>query len=181
MKPRIWDYNMLFPAALLLFWFSAAPAFSQVQPLPTAYRQLHTEYSYNLECALLKGFGVYASGVLDGLSETLIWHYPAFQRVHPNADPLYWNPYQSWVNKYKNGDPAQGAAFPGSTTWLAWSTDGYHASRTGSRFFLFGSITISVFEKRRKWWTYPAEFIAGGLIRSAGFHSSYSLYSRYNR
>jgi hypothetical protein len=159
---------MLFPTALLVFWFSAAPAFSQVQP--TAYRQPPTEYGYDLERALIKGGMIFVSGALDGLSETLIWHYPAFQRVHPNADPLYWNPYQSWRNKYRNGDPSQGAAFPGSTTWLAWSTDGYHASRTGSRFFLFGSITISVFEKKRKWWTYPAEFIAGGLIQIGRAH-----------
>lgn len=162
-------------AALFL---AALPAFSQAVLLPTANRKLPTDYGYELERALLKGAGVFLSGALDGVSETLVWHYPQFQATHPGANPGYWNPYISWVNKYKNGDPAQGRAYIGSTTWLAWTTDGYHLSRTTSRFFLFGSITISVFEKKRKWWTYPAEFVAGGIVRSAGFHSTYSLLYR---
>jgi hypothetical protein len=119
-------------------------AFSQsLQPICNETEK--KEYGYELERALIKGGAVFLSGALDGVSETLVWHYPQFQAVHPNARPGYWNPYQSWTNKYNS-----------------------------SRFFLFGAITISVFEKRRKWWTYPAEFVAGGLVRSAGFHAAYS-------
>lgn len=148
-------------------------AFSQsLQPICNETEK--KEYGYELERALIKGGAVFLSGALDGISETLVWHYPQFQAVHPGANPGYWNPYESWRNKYRNGDPAQGAKFPGSTTYLAWKTDGYHLTRTGSRFFIFGAITVSIFEKRRKWWTYPAEFVAGGIVRSAGFHATYS-------
>lgn len=154
----------------------ALPAFSQsLQPI---CNETEKQYGYTLERALLKGTGIFLSGALDGVSETLVWHYPQFEATHPGANPAYWNPYQSWRNKYRNGDPAQGRAYIGSTTWLAWTTDGYHLTRTGSRAFLFGSITISVFEKRRKWWTYPVEFVAGGIVRSAGFHTTYSILYR---
>ncbi len=166
---------------LMLAALFALPAFcfaQELQPIPIGFDGIK-EYGYTLERALVKGTGVFLSGALDGVSETLIWHYPQFQAAHPGANPGYWNPYVSWRNKYRNGDPAQGRAYIGSTTWLAWTTDGYHLTRTGSRAFLFGSITISVFEKKRKWWTYPAEFVAGGIVRSAGFHAAYSgLYGR---
>lgn len=141
-------------------------------PLPVTEKV----YGYELERGLVKGLGIYFSGVLDGVSETLVWHPDAFQAMHPNANPRYWDPYQSWRNKYRNGDPAQGRAFIGSRTWAAWATDGYHLTRTGSRFFLMGSITISIFEKRRAWWTYPVEFVGGGIVRSAGFHTSYTWF-----
>jgi hypothetical protein len=168
-KKGFFIFGLLFPALLCL---GQAPV---LLPVPEPEKV----YGYELERGLMKGVGIYLSGVLDGVSETLIWHPDAFQAMHPNANPRYWNPYQSWRNKYRNGDPAQGPAFPGATTWLAWTTDGYHLTRTGSRFFLFGSITISIFEKRRAWWTYPAEFVAGGIVRSAGFYSTYSfLYSQ---
>jgi hypothetical protein len=32
----------------------------------------------------------------------------------------------TWRNKYKNGDPAQGAKFFLSTSWLVFLTDGWH-------------------------------------------------------
>ncbi len=39
----------------------------------------------------------------------------------------YWfNPEESWRNKYKNRDPKQGPAFFGSTTFLCWLTDAWH-------------------------------------------------------
>jgi hypothetical protein len=175
---RIWDCNLIAPA--LFFSFFAAPVFCQLQPLPQVIsEQEPPAYGYELERAFVKGSAIYLSGLLDGISETLAWHYPRFQQVHPGANPGYWNPYLSWRNKYRNGDPAQGPRFPGATTWAAWSTDGYHLTRTGSRFLFVGAITISIFEKRRKWWTYPAEFVAGWIVRSAGFHTSYSfLYSQ---
>lgn len=153
-------------------------AFSQeLQPIPIEFDGIK-EYGYTLERALLKGGMLFFSGAADGVAETIKFHPDQFFAVHPGADRQFWDGRVSWRNKYRNGDPAQGRAYLGSTTWLAWTTDGYHLSRTTGNVFLFGSITISVFEKRRKWWTYPAEFVAGGLVRSAGFHATYSLLYR---
>lgn len=38
----------------------------------------------------------------------------------------WWDPVNSWKNKYKNGDPQDGPLFWGSTTVFVWMTDGWH-------------------------------------------------------
>ena len=38
----------------------------------------------------------------------------------------WFNPIDSWKNKYKNRDPKQGPAFFGSTTFFVWITDAWH-------------------------------------------------------
>ena len=156
---------------LAAFLFGALPTFSQsLQPHPVEPAKA---YGYELERALIKGGMLFFSGAADGIAETIKFHPDAFFATHPNANRQFWDGRISWENKYRNGDPAQGRAYIGSTTWLAWTTDGYHLTRTTGNVFLFGSITVSIFEKRRKWWTYPIEFVAGGLARSAGFHATY--------
>lgn len=74
-------------------------------------------------------FVVFA-GALEGLAETLKSHYYRFAQKYPSANPGWWNPDESWRNKYKNGDPNQGEKFPGSTTFFVWLTDAYHMVRT---------------------------------------------------
>ena len=38
----------------------------------------------------------------------------------------FWNPQLSWVNKWKDGDRANGEKFFGSSTFLVWTTDSWH-------------------------------------------------------
>lgn len=66
------------------------------------------------------------SGGCNGLHETLHYHYQSFQGWFPSADAQYWNPAESWTNKYKNGDPDQGPRFFLSTTVLVAFTDAKH-------------------------------------------------------
>ncbi len=70
------------------------------------------------------------AGACDGFSQTLYSHYYSFEKVFPNVNEQYWNPHESWKNKYLNGDPAQGEKFPGSTTIFVFSTDAFHLLRT---------------------------------------------------
>lgn len=39
-------------------------------------------------------------------------------------------PALSWQNKWKNGDRKQGERFFGSSTFLVWTTDAWHLSKT---------------------------------------------------
>lgn len=71
----------------------------------------------------------FIAGMFDGTAETLKWHPSGFFHVFRNANPAYWDTAISWKNKYKNGDPAQGAKFWLSTTALVAFTDGYHLAR----------------------------------------------------
>ena len=53
------------------------------------------------------------AGLSDGVSDANFFH-------HAFRGSQYADFYLSWRNKYKNGDPAQGERFFGSTTFLVW-------------------------------------------------------------
>ena len=55
---------------------------------------------------------MFLAGAFNGVSQDLLFHYNEFETTFPNTDPNFWDPEISWKNKYKNGDPLQGARFP---------------------------------------------------------------------
>lgn len=67
-------------------------------------------------------------GAADGTNEVISHHYYKFEAVFPRANDQYWNPNLSWTNKYQN-------PFPGKTTLLVWTTDGYHMTRAVDNLF----------------------------------------------
>lgn len=85
---------------------------------------------------------IFMAGMLEGLAETLKFHYYRFVKVCPGAADSYWNPDISWTNKYKDGDYTKGPKFFGSTTFLVWTTDGYHLSRFLRNIFLILAIVL---------------------------------------
>lgn len=128
------------------------------------YRKSVTDYIWKNKWSLT---GFVVAGMLDGTVEILRHDYDNFEMVFPNANPYYCNPGQSWYNKYKNHDPAQGPAFPGSTGPLVWTTDLYHLLRTAEKTALSISITIKIGGKKQKWYSY--------LIDAAAHQCAYSL------
>lgn len=52
------------------------------------------------------------------------------------------NPAISWKNKWKNGDPAQGEKFFGSSTFLVFITDLWHFSKFVMLLLMMGSIVF---------------------------------------
>jgi len=88
---------------------------------------------------------VILSAVSEGIMDTLQFHYLS-SRFKNFKNHLFWDPYHSWRNKYKNGDPKQGERFFLSTTLLVGFTDGWHLFKLLRNLFLFGSIfTILLF------------------------------------
>ncbi len=72
----------------------------------------------------------FIAGSLDGFIESLNYHYDSgVKKRLPNINDQFWNPAISWRNKYKNGEPSEGAKFPGSTNFFVFTTDGYHLMR----------------------------------------------------
>lgn len=59
------------------------------------------------------------AGLSDGVSDANFFH-------HSFRGSQYADYYLSWHNKWKNGDPAQGEAFLGSSTVFVVFTDLYH-------------------------------------------------------
>ena len=113
------------------------------------------------------------SGMADGLAEAC--------KFHPNGvtgafgNPQFWDNSLSWRNKYRNGDPAQGAKFPLSTTALAWMTDGYHLSRMIRNSTMIAAITIRIGEPAKKWYYYIVEAAIYYLTYQLGFTITYDI------
>ena len=113
-----------------------------------------------------------ASGMADGLAEASKFHPNGVTEVFGN--PQFWDNSLSWRNKYRNGDPAQGAKFPLSTTALAWTTDGYHLSRMIRNSTMIAAITIRIGEPER-WYYYIAEAVIYYLTYALGFTITYDI------
>lgn len=115
-----------------------------------------------------------AAGGFWGLHEVLTHRYAAFQHVHPRANPQWWNPAESWRNKYRNGDPEQGR-----TGWPVQVTDAKHLLMLAHNTTLFGAgVSVSIGGKRRKWWQYVADAGASLAAYSAGNFLIYNILYR---
>ena len=121
---------------------------------------------------LLPALGLsFVAGASWGLHETLQHHWPTFERKHPGANPQWWNPDQSWLNKYQNRDPNQGRT--GVPVQL---TDAKHLLVLVHNTTLFSAgVSIGIWH-RRKWWRYAVDAGAALLSYSAGNLLTYNMY-----
>jgi hypothetical protein len=120
---------------------------------------------------------VFFAGAADGLNQALMYHYGEFKTTFPGANDQFWKPSKSGANKYKNGDPRQGAKFPGSTTWAVFLTDGYHLTRFTDHLLWSGAIALkfSCHEKKR-WYMYFVEAAGYWMINRVGFCMTYNQF-----
>jgi hypothetical protein len=125
-------------------------------------------------CGVLGG----VSGASYGTHEAISHHWSAFERRFPGADPQFWNPADSWVNKYEGRNPSAGPAYFGSTTFLAWTTDAKHLLSTTHRVTLFGAAVTATIGERRPPWHYVVNVAASAVGYWAGFHLMYSVIIR---
>ena len=116
---------------------------------------------------------LFVSGLADGLAEACKFHPKGVTEVFGN--PKFWDNSLSWRNKYRNGDPAQGAKFPFSTTALAWTTDGYHLSRMIRNSTVIAAITIRIGGPARVWYQYVIEAVIYYLTYQLGFTITYDI------
>lgn len=148
--------------------------------VPNEYKpELHLPEAkpYNWKRAgLTFGMGLF-SGVAMGFHETAV-HRPSSFPASWNRQ--YWNGQISWTNKYKDGTPASGPAYFGSTTALAWTTDAKHLFGTLHRAGVLGTGIVIGFGEKRPWWHYGADLVAGFAGYSLGFSSiwDYHIYKR---
>ncbi len=142
---------------------------------------------------LLPGSSMFVSGMLDGTTESLSFHYNNGFKVHfPKINNQFWDPSVSWQNKYTNGNPDLGAKFPGSTTVFVCTTDGYHLLRALKR--SVDGLTLAYYinesvqkinscpeykHGRKKWKNTVVDFLILTAIRSAGFNLTY--YALFNQ
>ena len=132
-------------------------------------------YKVNKKNYLITGGLVFLGGALNGIAEDMQFHYWEFKRTFPNANPKFWNPTYSWKNKYMDVDGGDyREKFPLSTTALAFTTDGYHLVRTSQR-LMFTTSLVMTYDKKKNWKHYLTDMVLYTLVRSIGFHTTYSL------
>lgn len=83
----------------------------------------------------------FIAGMWDGGKDATDHHYDRVKSLLPFLNDQYFNNDLSWRNKYKNGDPAQGPLFPGSTGVFVFTTDfWHHANYKRSKCVVVGAI-----------------------------------------
>lgn len=110
----------------------------------------------------------YFGGAFEGTSDALQFHYSDFNKVFQKNNPSFWNPSYSWTNKYKNGDYKQGPKYFGSTSFLVWTTDGYHTMRFSRNIMITG--TFILYPKKKKNWKM---IVFDTFLHSAAYHAGF--------
>jgi hypothetical protein len=68
---------------------------------------------------------VAVAAACEAVMDTLQFHY-THSIFYQFQNKRFWNPEESWRNKYRNADPLAGPRFPGSTTIFVGLTDAWH-------------------------------------------------------
>lgn len=113
----------------------------------------------------------FLTGVLGGASwgvhETINYHYSTFQKVHPNADPQWWNPDVSWNNKNTSN-------IPFSRDFMVIFTDAKHGLAALNTLSLVGGTLVVTLGDKRKWYEYVVDLGSMFIGRSIGFQITYN-------
>lgn len=122
----------------------------------------------------------FASGYADGVADVLRDKYSV--SVFPQSGPAryYFDPRISWQRKYRAWPEDPRPAYPGATTWLAFTTDAWHLAKTAHlKTMQLGTIlyrppyapTIRQLSRSRWWWPL-ADLSIASITFSAGWHAA---------
>lgn len=82
------------------------------------------------------------AAICNAVMDKVQSHYS--KSIFKDLNSKWWNPKESWKNKWKNGDPAQGEAFLGSSTVFVLFTDSWHFFQFLFLSFLFLAVVSYV-------------------------------------
>ena len=75
------------------------------------------------------------AGIAEAVMDTLQFHF--YRSWFGLLKSSFWDPKESWKNKYKLNDPMYGPKFFGSTTIFVGLTDAWHLFKLLRNLFLF--------------------------------------------
>lgn len=117
----------------------------------------------------------FAAGLFDGVKDALAHKYGRTVFNHWGWNDQFWNPDESWKNKYKNYPDDRSAKYFGSKTFLVGTTDAWHLAQTLELTSFTFSIMLYESPGKGKFWTKVLDFTLLKLAFSAGFHVSQAL------
>ncbi len=129
---------------------------------------------------VLTGGLMFLAGAAKGFNETLQFNYKGFSNVFPKANKFWFDPAFSFKNKYKDHDPAKGAAFPLSTSVLVMFTDQYHLNNFIHRASLTAALVIKIGEGKKPFKHYVYDILYYTATYQAGFASVYYPFKARN-
>lgn len=94
---------------------------------------------------------VAAAAVCEAVMDTLQFHYTHSVFYH-FQNKRFWNPEESWRNKYRNADPLAGPRFPGSTTLFVGLTDAWHMFKLLRNAFAVLASFVLLYALLGGWW-----------------------------
>lgn len=94
---------------------------------------------------------VAAAAVCEAVMDTLQFHYTHSVFYH-FQNKRFWNPEESWRNKYRNADPLAGPRFPGSTTIFVGLTDAWHMFKLLRNAFAVLASFVLLYALIGGWW-----------------------------
>ena len=80
---------------------------------------------------------VVVAGAANGIMDRIQHHY---YTVPESWNEQFWNPKESWRNKWKDGDHTKGEKFLFSSTFLVGLTDGWHLMKS----IMLSAIALSI-------------------------------------
>jgi len=131
--------------------------------------------SLNIKLKTVRYSSAFIAGFAEGTMDAISFHYDRFQKVHPNANAKFWDPQLSWTNKWYNGNKNEGEKFVGSSSFLVWTTDGWHGLKAVNRLTTIGGTIIITIGEKKKWHYYAKELLISYAVNRAGFYTSYNL------
>ena len=155
--------------ALLLFGLSA-----QAQVNPKKIAKWHMDGNKYITGSL-----VFLAGASKGFNETLLFHWKEFHRQFPNANSRWFNPNVSWTNKYKDGNPDEGAKFPLSTSVLVMFTDQYHLNNFINKAAWTSALIIKIGDGKKPFRQYLFDLLYYSVCHYAGFALTYYPFKTY--
>lgn len=129
---------------------------------------------------IITGSLVFTAGASKGFNETLVFHWKAFHKKFPKANPQWYNPAVSWRNKYKDGDDDAGPRFPLSTSVLVMFTDQYHLNNFINRMSWTATVVIKIGEGKKPILHYLYDLVYYALCHQAGFFLTYKPFTTMN-
>lgn len=138
------------------------------------FSQKDSVRNLNIKLKTIRYTSAFLAGFSEGTMDAISFHYHSFQKRHPNADAQFWDPSISWENKWKNGDPAQGEKYLGSSTIFVPFQDAWHGLKGGKTMFTISSTIIIPIGEKKTWKWYAKEIAIGYLANRAGFYTSYN-------
>ena len=119
---------------------------------------------------------VFIAHACKGAADSLQFHFNrSFAR---DWGAQFWNPAESWRNKYQDGDKTKGEKFPGSSTIFVAFTDGWHLLQTAQYLALRLALTLAVTPVRVEapgLADYALTFAALWIVGAAGFTLTYKI------